>query len=121
MIPPIVDLAKENPALVALLGANPFRFYAFGDAGDGPVYPYVTYQVVSGLPDNYLAGRPDSDSWVLQVDCWAKSESEVVSIAAGIRDAVELDSYITNWGGSNRDPVTRNYRFNFTVEFITDR
>lgn len=121
MIPPIVALALQNPALVDLLGDDPFRFFAFGDAGDNTVYPYATYQIVSGSPENFLAGRPDADGWNLQIDCWAKSEADVLEVAKELRDSLELDSYITSWNGTSRDPVTRNYRFSFSVDFITER
>jgi len=118
MIPPIVELAKQNAALVALIGNNPFRFFAFGDAGDQPQYPYATYQNIAGAPENYLGDRPDADSWILQVNCWAKTESQVVAVAKAMNESLELDAHITDWGVAARDPVTRNYRFTFTVEII---
>lgn len=121
MIPPIVEIAEQNPALVALIGSNPFRFYAFGDAGDNKVYPYVTYQNIGGDPENFLGDRPDADSFVLQINCLAKTEAEANQVADAVSYALELDGHVIGWGGTDRDPVTRNYRCVFTLEFINRR
>lgn len=118
MIPPVVELAKQSADLVELIGNNPFRFFAFGDAGEKPQYPYVTYQNIAGAPENYLGDRPDADGWILQINCWAKSEVQVVALAKAVSESLELSAHITGWGNSDRDPVTRNYRFTFTVEII---
>lgn len=121
MNPPIVSLAKQNPALEPLLGDDPFRFYAFGDAGSNKTYPYATWQIIGGTPENYLAGRPDSDSISLQIDCWAKTEIDAEQVAKGIRYAIELNAYVTSINGTWRDPVTRNYRYSFSADFFVDR
>jgi len=118
MIPPVVAIAKQSPVLVALIGNDPFRFFAFGDAGENPQYPYATYQNIAGAPENYLGDRPDADDWILQINCWAKSEAQVIAVAKAMSESLELNAHITGWGNSERDPVTRNYRFTFTVEII---
>lgn len=121
MIPPVVNIAKKSADLVALIGSDPFRFYAFGDAGDKPQYPYATFQNIAGEPENYLSDRPDADGWILQINCWAKSEAQVVAVAKALSESLELDAYITGWGNAGRDPVTRNYRFTFTVDIFNLR
>ena len=121
MIPPIVSIARQYPELVELLGDNPFRFYAFGDAGDNKVYPYVTYQNIGGEPENFLADRPDADSFTLQINCWAKTELEAAAVADAVSYSLELNCHVIGWGGTDRDPLTRNYRCVFTLEFINPR
>ena len=68
-----------------------------------------------------LACRPDVDRATIQVDVWAKTASSARSVAEALRDAIELDCYITAWRGESRDPETKNYRFSFDCDWIVER
>ena len=69
--------------------------------------PYAVWQVVNGVPENYLAGRPDLDGFTLQVDVYAATGDSARKVRDAIRDAVELEAYVTRWGTEGRDPETR--------------
>lgn len=120
MIPPVVQEAKKSAALVALLG-SPFRFYAFGDAGQGVEPPYATYQIIGGSPENFLSNRPDADSFMIQIDCWDKTELGVINLATLMRYALETVCHITDYGPQGRDATTRNYRVTFTLDYKLKR
>lgn len=122
MTPPIVQACLNSPAVTALLGVGTaMRLYSFGEAEQGVAKPYAVWQVVSGGPENYLAGRPDLDSVTLQVDVYAITGDSARAVRDAIRDAVELDAYITRWGDEGRDPETKNYRASFDVDWMVHR
>ena len=61
-------LVKASPECVALLGANPVRFFEFGQAPQLEQAPYVTYQHITGSPYNVLTGPAEADHITTQVD-----------------------------------------------------
>ncbi|MDN4511428.1 hypothetical protein D3C76_879150 [compost metagenome] len=122
MTPPIVQACLESTAVTALLGAGvAMRLYSFGEAPEGVAKPYAVWQIVSGSPENYLAGRPDVDSVTLQVDVYAATGDSARKVRDVIRDAIELDAYVTRWGVEGRDPETENYRASFDVDWMVSR
>ena len=120
MFSPAFEIAKADAAVVALLG-NPLRFYDFGDAAQDGAKPYAVQQVVAGNPENYLAGRPDADNVVVQMDVYGLDMKAVKVVALALQHAFELHGYITGFNGTSREPDTKLWRVSFTVEFITDR
>lgn len=125
MTPPIFP-AVNVPAVRALLktGQDPLRFYLFGKAPQGVQYPYAVWRLVYGTPENYLAGRPDTDSLGTQIDVFAsQSQGADVArnVASALRDAIEGHAYITAWLGDDQDPDTKSYRTSFQVEWVTTR
>ncbi|MGA4455346.1 DUF3168 domain-containing protein [Pseudomonas fortuita] len=122
MTPPIVKACLQSPAVTALLGTGTgMRFYSFGEAEQGVAKPYAVWQIVNGIPENYLAGRPDLDGFTLQVDVYAATGDSARQVRDAIRDAIELDAYVTRWGGERRDPETKNYRASFDVDWMVHR
>ncbi|MFV3291286.1 DUF3168 domain-containing protein [Pseudomonas sp. NY11955] len=122
MTPPIVKACLQSSAVTALLGAGTdMRLYSFGEAEQGVAKPYAVWQVISGSPENYLAGRPDLDSITLQVDVYATTGDSARAVRDAIRDAIELDAYITRWGDEGRDTETKNYRASFDVDWMVHR
>lgn len=122
MTPPIVQACLQSPPVTALLGTGAaIRLYSFGEADQGVAKPYAVWQVIVGNPENYLAGRPDVDGFTLQVDIYGATGTSVRNVRDAIRDAIELQSNITRWGGESRDPTTKNYRTSFDVDWIVRR
>lgn len=121
MIPPIFPIAAGAPAVTALLGLSPVRFFPFGEAPQRVQKPYAVWQTIGGTPENKLACAPDADSYSVQMDVYGASAASVLAVAQALRDAFEPHGYITNWGGEDRDPDTNNYRFSFDFDIITNR
>ena len=122
MTPPIVQACSQSAAVTALLGHGAdMRLYSFGLAPDGVAKPYAVWQLVSGEPENYLAGRPDTDGFTLQVDVYGATGPVVRQVRDAIRDAIELQAYVTRWGCEARDPTTKNFRTSFDVDWIVRR
>lgn len=121
MTPPIFATCKADSGVTALIGSNPCRLYPFGEAPQGVAKPYVVWQVISGLPENYLAQVPDIDSFSIQIDVYADTASSARATAEAIRDAIEPNAYVTSYNGEGRDSETRNYRYGFSVDWIVQR
>ena len=127
MYPPIFAAIDAHWSAFALLSGdssaefNPVRVFAFGEAPENTARPYVTWQVITGSPENYLANRPDIDGYTLQVDVWADDGQAARDVAAAVRDAIEPHAYIVRWGGDSRDPDTRAYRLSFDVSWFVHR
>ncbi|EGT5184273.1 DUF3168 domain-containing protein [Cronobacter sakazakii] len=121
MIAPIFAACKDDAEVNRWLGSSPTRLYPFGMQNDNVIYPYAVWQNISGEPENYLAQRPDADTFTLQVDVYADTPDEVIAVAVALRDAIEPHAYITRWGGQEKDPETRRYRYSFDVDWIVRR
>lgn len=121
MQPPIFAAIVAHAPAFALLGGDIVRVFAFGLAPEDTTKPYVTWQVITGSPENYLANRPDIDGYTLQVDVWADDGQIARDVAAAVRDAIEPYAYIVRWGGESRDPDTRAYRLSFDVSWFVHR
>jgi hypothetical protein len=121
MFPPIFQVASANPDVTTLLGASPTRLYPFGEAPQNVALPYAVWQLVSGSPENYLAGRPDMDGFTLQVDVYAATGASARAVGAALRDSIELRAHITRWGGESKDDETGRYRLSFDVDWLTPR
>lgn len=119
--PPIFRLCAAATGVKALLGTAPVRLFLFGEAPEGVQKPYAVWQVVGGSPENYLAGRPDTEQHSLQVDVYADTASTARAALAAIEQAIEQDAYVTRYGGESRDPETQNYRSSMDVDWITYR
>lgn len=122
MTPPIFQVCSQATGVTALLGAGAnLRLYSFGEAPQDVAKPYAVWQLVNGEPENYLAGRPDADGFTLQVDVYGTTSTSVRQVRDAIRDAIELDAYVTRWGGEARDSTTKNYRSSFDVDWWVQR
>ncbi|MBD1553633.1 DUF3168 domain-containing protein [Pseudomonas typographi] len=121
MYPPIFDVCARSPAVTALLGESPTRLYPFGEAPEGVSKPYAVWQTIGGEPDNYLADRPDSDRFGLQIDVYGTSATQTRNVAKTLRDAIELKAYVIRWNGEFYDATTKTYRYSFDVDWWVTR
>lgn len=126
--PPLYRLAKLSPAVLAVLGSPEPRIYPWGENTDTAIlYPYVTWIEIGGSPFSHLADRPRVDRTTTQIDVWAKSSDSaqaqrmVEEAATALRDAIELDCYITAWRRHPRDSDTKVYRISFDADWQLSR
>jgi hypothetical protein len=120
MFSPLYDLVKNDVAVQAVLG-TPVRLYAFGDAAQDGAKPYAVQQTVGGRPENCLAGVPDMDSIIVQVDAYAPAMTQAKAIVVALAAVIEPVAYITSWNGEFRDTENKLWRISFTVEFKNPR
>jgi hypothetical protein len=121
MYAPIFAVCAADAGVTALLGASLTRLYPFGEAPEGVAKPYAVWQLVTGSPENYLAGRPDMDGYTLQVDVYAATGSSARAVAEAISHAIELQAYVTRWSGETKDTETKLYRSSFDIDWLVPR
>jgi hypothetical protein len=121
MYAPIFAICAADADVKALLGSAPTRLYPFGEASEGVTKPYVVWQLVTGSPENYLAGRPDMDGYTLQVDVYATTAASARAVTTAISTAIELKAYVTRWGGETKDTETKLYRSSFDIDWLVPR
>jgi hypothetical protein len=119
---PIFAICSTDPGVTALLGVGiECRLYSFGEAPQKPVRPYVVWSLITGSPENYLAGRPDADSFTLQLDVYATTAGPVRAVTEALCAAIEPRAYVVRWGATDRDPETKDYHRSFDVDWIVLR
>jgi hypothetical protein len=121
MIPRIFPIIKNSSACTALLGTNPVRFFPFGEAPEKSAYPYATYFVPTGEPQNQLSSTPDMDRLTTQIDIWAKSGESALGVATALRDALEPHGHMISINDMGRDSRTESYRYRLDFDFFTTR
>lgn len=118
MLPQVKALLVSDSDVAGLVGT---RVYRHGDAPQNVALPYVTWFLVSGLPENEMSELPKIDAHHVQVDCWSNSDLEVEALATAVRDAIEPEHHMTAVAVNGRDPETKRYRIGMTFIFWTHR
>ena len=121
MYPPIFEVVAADSNVQSNLGVSPTRFYPFGEAPQNIVKPYAVWQIITGLPENYINQIPDLDTFSLQIDCYAQTADAVRDVAQALRDAIEPMAHVIAWRGEERDPDTRYFRIGFDVDWKIGR
>lgn len=117
MIPDIYSILNVA-AVNAHVGT---RIFGAGHADDSPVYPYITWQVISGRPENYQGQAPNVDNARVQVNVWARDEAAVRTAAQAARDALDAAGHQVVLIGPDRDPETKSYRIQMDYSIWTAR
>lgn len=125
MYPPILEVCSADAGVQAVLGSDPCRVHLFGygkgSSGGVPATPYAVWQIIGGIPENYLGSLPDADNWSLQIDVYASTAADARDAAMALRNAIEPVAYVVGWRGEGREPDTKLYRYSFDVDWITQR
>lgn len=121
MFPLVFPLLANASAVTAIIGLNPVRAYPFGDAPQGVVAPYVTWQEIAGVPENNLSGTPPADRYVIDVNCWGDGtpagRAQVTALAQAVRDAIEPHAHMTATPRRSKDQTTGKYRVWMQFDF----
>lgn len=118
---PFYTVCKADPTVQTLMGGTAPRIYAFGEAPQNVAKPYAVYQWVGGEPFNMLNCRPDADRAEIQVDVYALTQASSTECAKAIRYAIELDSRISSYRGTDREDATKLWRTGFDVTWLVNR
>lgn len=118
MLPNVYAALMASADVVALIAD---RAYRHGRAPQGVASPYVTWSVPGGAAQIVLDTRTDADQYRLQVDCWSETDTEVETLAAAVRAALEPVAVLVAYTGDERDPDTQKFRMSFAVDWIIGR
>lgn len=120
MNPPVNELLSASDDVKALIG-DPIRSYGGGIAPQGTPAPYITWNIVSGVPENYLSERPDMDMIRVQVDCWGPSRAQARQSYLAAVAALELSAHQVSFNDDSQDPETKNWRHSADFVFWQPR
>lgn len=118
MLPPIYPILSGNAAVVALAGN---RIYPDGDAPQGIAGPYVTWFLLSGIPQNELDAAPSTDRCAVQIDCWGSSGADAKHLAGVVRAAIEPHACVTGIILNGREPETGLHRLALQIDYWLSR
>lgn len=116
MLPPIFQLLQTSD-LLTLLGSKPTRIYRHGRAPQDTSKPYVTWQVIAGVPTNTLSETPSHDRYSIQIDCFDPSDAGVEQLARAVRDAIEPEAHITGVPLNERETATKLFRISLQFDY----
>lgn len=116
-MPPLFAICAANAGVTALLGVGPTRLFPFGKAPENVAKPYAVYQVLNGVPENYLDEPPDVDDWNIQIDIYGTTPASVTAVLNALRRALEPHCYIERLGGTSTEPNTQLETTSFDVSW----
>ena len=97
-----------NAGVSALVGS---KVYAL-TIPQGVALPCITYQRVSGAPQNTLEGHSGAEAVLIQLDCWAVTFSAAKGLAKAVRSAMAAAPFknTLDEDRDDHDPDTTYYR-----------
>lgn len=126
MLPQVFQTLKASTDVRAIVGTNAPRIYRHGEAPQGVInspdnatpLPYITWLLVSGVPENNLSENSPVGRQSVQIDCWHASDTGIETLADAVRAALEPVVHITSYQDFPRDPETRRFRASFDADFF---
>lgn len=119
---PLFATVKDDLTVQSLLGNSDFlRVFSFGNAPQNVELPYVVWQTISGVPNNYVTCRPVIEEHLIQIDCYAATQSEVQQVQSAIEYAIELEAKVTSYRGASLEPETKLWHIGFDVSWFVKR
>jgi hypothetical protein len=121
MLPPVFQALKSSAAVKAIVGSNPPRVYRHGRVPDQtperPIaQPFITWSMVSNVPENNLSDPPPCDRTTVQVDCWHQTDKGVEDLAIAARDALEVIGVVTSGLLDDFETETKLFRMSLQVD-----
>jgi hypothetical protein len=118
MFPPVYTALSGDSDVGSIVGT---RIYPHGEAPQDVTRPYVTWQVVSAVPENGISCAPDIDVWSIQINCLHTTSAGVVQLAESVRNAIQTYGHVTNIPINQRDTETRLYWIALQVDWWYSR
>lgn len=116
-MPPLFAVCAADAGVTALLGSSPVRLFPFGDAPENVAKPYAVYQVLNGVPENYIGDPPDIDEWNIQIDIYAQNVTSAEDVLKALRRALESHCHVTRLGGTDTESSTQLKTTSFDVSW----
>lgn len=130
MMPPVFALLSAAAPVTAIIGTAPVRAYPAGvipqnadGTANNALMPAITWQLVTGIPENYLCQAPTIDRMRVQVDCWALTLSAADALGNAARTALEdgAANTVVALNGHDYEPDTKRFRVSFDIEIWVSR
>ena len=126
MLPAVFATLKTSADVCNLVGpsANALRIWRHTAPDDYPRpirQAYVTWFVVTSVPENNLSDPPPLDRVVIQVDCWHPDDRGAVALATAVRDCIEPHAHMTAMPIDQKDTETQLYRIALQFDWFDGR
>jgi len=118
MLPNIYSILRANATVLSSVST---RIYRHGAAPQDVVKPYITWFVITGMPELQISGTPCSDMDTIQIDVWHETDSGVETLAYAVRAALDSAKYANRMIQDLRETDTRLYRISFEADIIQSR
>ena len=118
MLPNIYAILRANATVLSTVGT---RIYRHGAAPQDVLKPYITWFVISGVPEIQISGTPCNDVDTIQIDVWHESDAGVETLAYAVRAAIDSAGYANRMIQDLRETDTRLYRISFEADIIQSR
>ena len=119
---PIFKVCNDDAGVKALLKtSNVLRVFQFGRAPQNVQKPYAVWQMINGIPENYLTCRPDIEMHAIQLDVYADTAKVASDVLNAIEYAIETSCTITSYRGESRDPETNDYTVGLDADWYVKR
>lgn len=118
MIPPVFALLTAASPVTDIVDE---RIYRHAHAPQDALKPYITWSVVGGHAENYLAQRPGIDQELVQIDCWSTTAQECKTLMLAVVAALELDGHQQGMPQDDFEQDTQLYRVMLQFHFWTPR
>jgi hypothetical protein len=118
MLPNIYSILRANATVLSTVST---RIYRHGAAPQDVVKPYVTWFVVTGMPEIQISGTPCADMDTIQIDVWHETDTGVETLAYAVRAALDTAKFANRMIQDLRETDTRLYRISFEVDVIQSR
>lgn len=122
LLPEVYTELIVDSDVAAIVGEE---IYRHGEAPEAPAGSYITWFLVTGVPENTLADPPPIDRMVVQIDCWGNNQGtgdeEVEELALAVRSALEPFHHCEGVVVNGRDPETKRYRIGMTFTWWLHR
>ena len=114
----VYQVLRSNATVVSTVGT---RIYRHGSAPQDGAKPYITWFMVTGLPQDVLNAAPCHDTDTVQIDCWSETDTGVETLAYAVRAALDSQLISNRIIIDNRETDTKLYRMTLEADFIASR
>lgn len=118
MLPNIYAILRANSTVLSTVAT---RIYRHGAAPQDVLKPYITWFVVSGVPELQISGSPCMDVDTIHIDIWSETDSSIETLAYAVRDALDDANHANQMILNLRETDTKLYRIGFQTDIIRSR
>lgn len=97
------------------------RIYGFGEAPQSPTYPYITWEITSEVPSNYVSETPTVDNHRIEINIWARDQQTALDTKDAVQTALDSNGHQLISLGPNVDDDTQSYRIQLDYSLWTSR
>lgn len=115
LFPKVYAWLTGDAAVAALVGTKVYR-----EVAEPVSAPYIVWSVLAAPPENNL-GAPPGDHVAVRIDCLARSEREVDSLALVARNTMERHGMVETLQSLGKEEGTGFWRIVFDVTIYHHR